>query len=90
MEDCGCHVAGFGFTVAAALYAVWIVVGPIRLAELNLSHLWYGLITVFAGLFAGKFTGYTIARTKLSNTIRQIKEEWSSQADLQPSDLAEA
>jgi hypothetical protein len=54
MEDCGCQMAGIGFTIAAISYLFWIFLGPVKLSELSLAHLWYSLLTAGVGLILGK------------------------------------
>jgi hypothetical protein len=90
IEDCGCQMAGVGFTVAAISYILWIFFGPVKLAELSLTHLWYGLLTAGLGLILGKIIGYMTARAKLNRTIQDIRDEWISQSDFQTSDFVNA
>jgi len=90
MEDCGCHLAGVGFTVAVIAYIGWIFLGPVQLPELSLAQLWYGLLTAAAGLFVGKIVGFSIARSKMVKTIQEIQNEWISQSDLPDSEFVNA
>jgi hypothetical protein len=88
MEDCGCHMAGIGFTIAVIVYIFWIFLGPVQLPELSLAHLWYGLLAATVGLFLGKIVGYLSARAKMDKTMKDIRNEWISQSDFPDSEFA--
>jgi hypothetical protein len=76
MEDCGCELAGMGFTFGAFGYVIWIFAGPIKLVDLNLNHIWQGIIAAIALLTVGKLFGLRRARKRLDKAIREIWDMW--------------
>ena len=90
MQDCGCQMAGIGFTIAVIVYVFWIFLGPVQLPELSYAHLWYGLFTAAAGLFVGKIAGFLIARAKMIKTVQEIQKEWTSQSEFPDTEFVNA
>jgi len=78
MEDCGCELAGMGFTFGAFSYVIWIFAGPIKLTELNLNNLWQGILAAIILLTIGKLFGLRRARKRLMKAVREIQDTWGN------------
>jgi len=76
MEDCGCELAGMGFTFGAFSYVIWIFAGPTKLIDLNLNHIWQGILAALALLTVGKLIGLRRARRKLDKAVKEIESMW--------------
>ncbi len=84
MEDCGCELAGMGFTFGAFSYVIWIFAGPIKLAELNLNHIWQGIIAAIVLLTVGKLFGLRRAGRRLDKAVREIQDMWEELSNIRP------